>query len=160
MANQILIDSLRLNISILRDFIAAIPDGELRRRRHADYWTIHEHLNHLVITQLMLCRRIELFIKEDRPVIVPFVPDDKPKDESSASKSVRELLDAFAKWREKQLQLLETCPAGVWARTAVHPEYHSYSFEILVRHILLHDSYHMNRIEELWLLKDEFLKNW
>jgi uncharacterized damage-inducible protein DinB len=160
MANQILIDALRLNVQILRDFIATIPDGELRNRRREGFWSIHEHLNHLVITQIMLCRRIELFIKEDRPVIVPFVPDGKPKDESSASKPAGELLDAFAKWREKQLHLLETCADGTWARTALHPEYLSYTFEILVRHILLHDSFHMNRIEELWLLKDQFLKNW
>lgn len=160
MKNQVLIDGLRLNVSILSDFIAAIPEEQLHKRRNEGFWTIHEHLNHLVITQVMLCRRLELFIKEERPVIVPFVPDDKPKGENTAAKAGRELVEGFAKWREKQLQLIETCPAGVWTRTAMHPEYNSYTFEILVRHILLHDSYHMNRIEELWLLKDEFIKNW
>jgi uncharacterized damage-inducible protein DinB len=160
MVEKNLIDALRLNVPVLRGFVAAIPEAELTRRRRPEFWTIHEHLGHLVVTQVMLCRRIELFIKEERPVIVPYVPEDRPKPESSAAKSGRELVEGFARWREKQLGLLESCPPGTWAKTAEHPEYLSYGFEILVRHILLHDCYHMNRIEELWLLKDEFIKNW
>ena len=32
-----------------------------------------------------------------------------------------------------------------------------YNFEIVLNHILFHDYWHMYRIEELWLTKDEYL---
>ena len=47
--------------------------------------------------------------------------------------------------------------AGTWQKTATHPEYAQYSFYILVRHILMHDHWHMYRMEELWLTRDEYL---
>ena len=67
-------------------------------------------------------------------------------------------MEAFARWREKQVRLIEAVPAEVWRKTAVHPQYESYGFEILVRHIALHDGFHLARIEDLWVLKDGSLK--
>ncbi len=43
-------------------------------------------------------------------------------------------------------------------KTAVHPEYERNGFELLVRHIALHDGMHLARIEDLWLLEDGSLK--
>jgi hypothetical protein len=160
MDRSALIEGLRLNVVILRDFIGAIPADKIDERRNEEYWTIREHVSHLAMTQIMLCKRIELLMKEERAVIVPYVPEEKPGERENAPKPIGELLDAFSKWRERQIRLLESCGDAVWSRMAEHPEYRSYSFETLVRHILLHDSYHMNRIEELWLLKDEFIKKW
>jgi hypothetical protein len=160
MDRNALIEGLRLNVVILRDFIEAVPAERIDERRNEEYWTIREHVSHLALTQIMLCKRIELLMKEELAVIVPYVPEDKPGEHEPSGKPIRELLDLFARWREKQVRLIESCGNAVWARSAEHPEYRSYSFETLVRHILLHDSYHMNRVEELWLLKDEFLKPW
>jgi uncharacterized damage-inducible protein DinB len=160
MNRKALIESLRLDTVILRDFIEAIPADRIEERRNDDFWTIREHVSHLALTQIMLCKRIEVLMKEEHAVIVPYVPDEKPHEDEPAKKPIGELLDTFGKWRERQIRLLESCGDAVWARSADHPEYRSYSFEILVRHVLLHDSYHMNRIEELWLLKDERLKKW
>ena len=44
-----------------------------------------------------------------------------------------------------------------WEKTATHPEYEQYSLIILARHILMHDHWHMYRMEELWLTRDEYL---
>ncbi|MDA1119365.1 MAG: hypothetical protein O2887_02525 [Bacteroidetes bacterium] len=46
----------------------------------------------------------------------------------------------------------------LWSKTAVHPEFNKYSHYILLRHAMMHDHFHMYRIEELWLTKDEYLK--
>jgi len=37
------------------------------------------------------------------------------------------------------------------------PEYENYSLFILVRHILMHNHWHMYRMEELWLTRDAYL---
>ena len=44
-----------------------------------------------------------------------------------------------------------------WTRKAKHKEYIEYTPYIMLRHILMHDHFHMYRIEELWLTTDEFL---
>jgi hypothetical protein len=157
MTKETLLTALKVNAEVLSDMVGAIPAVELERVRKPGYWTIMKHLNHLVITQIMLTRRVELFIKEERPSIQPYTPRDN-EDSPQAFKDAKELVEGFAKWREKQIKLIEGCDAKVWKRTALHPEYRDYSFEILVRHIVLHDYFHLNRIEELWLLKDEYLK--
>ena len=66
-------------------------------------------------------------------------------------------LESFKHHREKQLALLEKADASTWQKTATHPEYELYSMYILVRHILMHDHWHMFRMEELWLTRDAYL---
>jgi hypothetical protein len=67
------------------------------------------------------------------------------------------VLQEFEEYRKKQLTLLETADDIIWRRTASHPEYDRYSLYILTRHVLMHDHWHMYRMEELWLTKDAFL---
>jgi hypothetical protein len=65
--------------------------------------------------------------------------------------------EAFNQYREKQVSLLETADDITWQKTGRHPEYTLYSLYILARHILMHDHWHMYRMEELWLTRDEYL---
>jgi hypothetical protein len=149
-----LIDALRLNKDILTSFIERIPQESVVKRRK-DFWTIFEHIEHLTQSQVMLYHRIEAFINETKPVIKSFMPDNKPKMDTS--KSVKHLLDIFAIWRDKQAVLISACKEDIWEKKAKHPEYDVYTFETMIYHILAHDGYHMYRMEELWLLKDEFI---
>ena len=65
--------------------------------------------------------------------------------------------DQFAAYRDKQLSLLEKADDLTWKKVATHPEYESYSLYILARHVLMHDYWHMYRVEELWLTRDAYL---
>jgi len=157
MSRRQLLEGLRLNPVILRDFVAAIPEPALERRRGESFWTIYEHLLHLVETQEVIHGRLELIRDQVRPVITPFVPREQPRPSGGGRPGTNELVGQFARWRERQLQLIEAAPEELWAKPAEHLEYERYGFEILVRHILVHDGLHFARIEDLWLLKDEFL---
>ena len=97
--------------------------------------------------------------KEEKPEIRPYVPDRRSESSRSSNKPIRDVVAVFVKWRERQLELIESCEPELWSKPANHPEYTLYTFEILVRHILLHDGFHMYRIEELWLAKDAYLTN-
>ncbi len=70
---------------------------------------------------------------------------------------VAEALDQFARCRNEQLVLLDGANDVAWQKQATHPEYESYSLYILTRHTLMHDYWHMYRIEELWLTRDKYL---
>ena len=71
--------------------------------------------------------------------------------------SMASALDQFGRYRDKQLQLLKSAGDVMWERTATHPEYEAYSLYILTRHVLMHDYWHMYRMEELWLTRDAYL---
>ncbi len=151
MDHKTLIDALELGPRLLAELVSAIPEPALNRKRGEGYWTIFEHLLHLVETQEVLMARLEMFRDQPNPVITPYTPT---RVAGKGTPTAAGLVEAFARWREKQVRLIRGVSDDVWRRTAVHPEYESYGFELLVRHIALHDGFHLARIEDLWLLKD------
>jgi hypothetical protein len=156
MAKRDLIVGLDNNKAILRQFVSSMKDEEIRRRIK-DYWTIYEHLDHLVVCQKMLLGRIEQFIAEESPVMRPYVPEDKP-EVADEKRGTIELVEAFCELRDRQIALIRRADKRVWQKEGAHEEYSRYSFEILVRHTLLHDSFHMLRMEELWIEKEQYIK--
>jgi uncharacterized damage-inducible protein DinB len=145
---------LELNKSVLRQFFGVMTPTEIQRRIR-DYWTISEHLSHLAETQEVMLARIGLILKEDAPKIVPFTPDDAALQKQKPDTA--ELLDRFCRLRDKQLNLIKRAKPADWAKSVTHPEYTKYSLEILLRHTMVHDHFHMFRIEQLWIMKEEFL---
>ena len=153
-----LLAGLRRTPKIFNEFVKTIPESRLNLRRGEGFWTIAEHVSHLAEVQPMLLMRFQRFMQEEHPQFVPFIPT-KDGDEPAvpASLSMTEALLQFEESRTKQLVLLENAAPGMWQRFATHPEYDQYSLYILARHVLMHDYWHMYRIEELWLTKDSYL---
>jgi hypothetical protein len=153
-----LLEGLERSAGILSAFVRTIPADALHRRRNADCWTPAEHVSHLAQVQPMLLERLQRFRDEDHPVFVPYIPGEG--EEESDTPEVMPMdaaLDQFDLFRGRQVALLNGVSADVWEKTGTHPEYAIYSFYILVRHILMHDHWHMYRMEELWLTRDEYL---
>ena len=155
--HQALINGLKLGPPILEDFVLGIPEQRLHRKRGEGFWSLYEHVEHLALTQLMLYKRLELFVKEDHPEFMPYFPEDKEDKQEKKTKPIIDILSTYRRWRDKQIQLIESGDDALWEKTAIHPEYEQYGFKILVRHILLHDSFHLYRMEELWLTRDDYL---
>ncbi len=153
-----LLDGLRRSINILSAFVTAVPENKLNRRRGANFWTVAEHANHLALVQPMLLERLQRFLAEDRPEFVPYVPGDAEEEDRPPEMEMKAALAEFARCRQQQLALLEKADDAAWQKTAIHPEYDLYTLYILTRHILMHDHWHMYRMEQLWLTKDEFLE--
>jgi uncharacterized damage-inducible protein DinB len=153
-----LLEGLSRTHAILSEFAKTIPEARLDVRRGQGCWTIAEHVSHLAEVQPMLLDRFQRFINEDRPEFVPYVPgDDEDAPNTPARMNMTVALEQFARYRNEQLTLLGSADDSTWQKTAIHPEYEIYSFYILVRHTLMHDYWHMYRIEELWLTRDAYL---
>ena len=150
-----LLKVLELNKTVLRQLISVMTEAEIQRRIK-DYWTVYEHLAHLVEAQEVAVRRIGRFLHEEAPAIVPFSPDKAPETASKPA-SAESLLEVFCQHRDTQLTLLRKAKTADWKKTGSHPEYTRYTLEILVRHTMLHDHFHMFRMEQLWIMKEEFL---
>jgi len=152
-----LLDGLGRSGRILAEFVKTIPADKLNLCRGEGFWTIAEHVSHLAQVQPMLLERLQKFMDEDQPEFVPYIPGDSQAEERPPQMELNEALEAFAHQRGRQIAVLEKADAAVWQKSAVHPEYEHYSLYILVRHILMHDYWHMYRMEELWLTRDAHL---
>ncbi len=151
-------EGLSLSPKILRELVEAIPGPELIAVRRPGFWSIQDHVIHLADSQAKLYARLVRFRDEEHPEFMPNLPDPSappsPKPEIADAASA---LTEFAARREKMLARIEAYPLAVWRKTGAHPEYTLYTAFGLLRHILMHDHWHMYRIEELWLTRDEFL---
>jgi uncharacterized damage-inducible protein DinB len=152
-----LLDGLRRSGNILSEFVKTIPAAKMNLRRGDGFWTIAEHVSHLAQVQPMLLERLQRFMNEDRPEFVPYIPGDGQAEAQPPHMELNAALEAFAIHRQKQLTLLQKANQTDWQKTGSHPEYELYSLYILVRHILMHDHWHMYRMEELWLTRDAYL---
>jgi len=153
-----LIAGLQQAPGILEAFVASVAEDKLHRRRGTGFWTVAEHVSHLAQVQPMLLERLARFGNEAFPVFVPFIPGaDSPAEATVATMDMAAALAQFARLRQSQVALIAGADDAIWAKQASHPEYDAYSFHILVRHILMHDHWHMYRMEELWLTKDAYL---
>ena len=152
-----LLDGLGRSGHILSQFVNTIPADKMNLRRGEGFWTIAEHLSHLAQVQPMLLERLQRFMGEDRPEFVPYVPGSDEAEARPPHMEQKAALESFAHHREKQLALLKKADQADWQKIAIHPGFELYSLYILVRHILMHDHWHMYRMEELWLTRDAYL---
>lgn len=60
-------------------------------------------------------------------------------------------LDQFKIQRRNTLELIGRIPNFKLEQSIVHPEYNSFNGMIMIRHMLMHDFFHMYRIEDRWL---------
>ncbi len=153
-----LLESLKRSPNILSRFVRSIPENKLDLRRGEGFWTVAEHCSHLAQVQPMLIKRIERFMTEDKPEFVPYNPGGSTEEPDTPPRmSIESAIDQFTRDRAGQLLLLERADENTWKKQAIHPEYEEYSLYILARHVLMHDHWHMYRMEELWLTRDAYL---
>jgi uncharacterized damage-inducible protein DinB len=153
-----LLDGLQRSPRVLAAFVAAIPEDRRNLRRGEGFWTIAEHVSHLAQVQPMLMERLQRLRDEAHPVFVPYIPgEDETEPDTPEVMAMKDALGQFDRFRSGQVALLTQADEDAWRKTGAHPEYEQYSLYILARHILMHDHWHMYRMEELWLTRDAYL---
>ena len=152
-----LLSSLEDAIIILAAFVQSIPEDKLHLQRGEGFWTVAQHVDHLAHVQPMLRERIEIFLREAHPKFVPYFPEEDETATLPPRPDVGMALKSFGHSRRVQIDLFNQAQHSDWAKLADHPEYEQYSLHILARHILMHDHWHMYRMEELWLTREEYL---
>lgn len=151
-----LIQTLKDTPKIISNYISMIPEKDLDSKRGDNFWTIKEHLVHLDFVQDILFERILKFKNEDYPQIIPYFPKDE-KNLLNKFNSINDILNSYQNKRDKQVVLINGLKKSDFDKEGTHDEYKKYNLEIILNHILFHDYWHMYRIEELWLTKDQYL---
>ena len=152
-----LINQLAVMPDLLEDLVASIPPEVIEFRRIPSRWSIHENVCHLAETQDMIYDRLVTFKNADYPFFEPFLPGETNSEEHLKDMNLIKCLRHFRKVRARQIELAKTFKPEDWYKKASHPQYKQYDTKILLRHILMHDHFHMYRVEELWLTHERFL---
>lgn len=148
------IEALERAPRIVVPLVREVPAALLKRRPKSGKWSVHEHACHLAVVHGLFFQRLEHILASPAPVITPYDPGTRDRDDALLQLDLDESLDAFARDRARLVQRLRALPPPDWQRTAVHGEYSHYSVFIMFRHVALHDFLHAYRIEELLLNRD------
>ncbi|MEJ2663973.1 MAG: hypothetical protein P8107_08005 [Spirochaetia bacterium] len=70
--------------------------------------------------------------------------------------SLKQAFSVYFDLRTKQIALAQSLTPAELSRQARHPEYEEYSIVVLLHHMVFHEYWHMYRVEELWLTRDEY----
>lgn len=151
-----IISGLEQSPVILRALVESIPSNLLKKERIPGKWSIHENACHLSRAEVMINNRFRKFVEVENPEFQPYLPGSTVK-ENLLALDLKSELSHFEALRKETTDLLKMFDNSIWRRKASHPQYADYDPRILARHTLMHDHFHMYRIEELWLTKDEFL---
>ena len=146
------INELKASIEVLRDLVESVPEERIYFKKSQEIWSVQEHINHLALVQTALLKRIENAIESKNPKVIPYIPDYN-KEKKLNTKTVNELLITIEEYRKRQIELINNANETRLDKKIDHPEYIKYDFKILLRHIIIHDYFHMYRIEELAFLK-------
>ncbi len=152
-----LLQSLENSPLIIRDYVSQIPESDLDIKRGPDCWTLREHIVHLEYVQDIMYQRIETIKNEEKPVIRPYFPEQDRLD-TSKTPDIDITLQSFIDKRNRQITLIHSLSEKDWLKEARHDEYRRYTIPLFLHHILWHDQWHMYRLEELWLTRDEFFR--
>lgn len=153
----LLIEQLESGPDCLRDLLGDIPNEMLKKQRRKGKWSMHEHFCHIVQADDMILDRFERFQNEEYPVFEPYLPDIGTNKVNLLELHIEAEMNRFFILRKKMIKLLKGFDPLTWQKSASHPEYIRYNPYILLRHTLMHQYFHMYRIEELWLTHDDFL---
>jgi uncharacterized damage-inducible protein DinB len=147
------VDALERAPSIVVPLVREVPERVRKRRPSPGKWSAHEHACHLAAVQPMFLERLELMLREDRPLIRAYLPEREHSPDALLAVDLDEALGRFQSQRAELVARLRTLRPGDWERTAEHEEYSHYSLFILFRHVVMHDMLHAYRIEECLLRK-------
>lgn len=152
------LDILAAAPALLEDLLNQIPVEMHKQRRIPGKWSIHEHAVHLEEAQKMIIERFKRFQQEENPVFEPYLPGTTVSDDYLIDLDLATSLADFRKNRQEMIDLLRTFTTEQWTNEGTHPEYRHISALLWIRHVMMHDHFHMYRIEELWLTTDSYLR--
>ncbi|CAG1016487.1 hypothetical protein ANAEL_05645 [Anaerolineales bacterium] len=133
--------------------VAALIEGlseEALTRQPADGgWAIRNIVSHLRDAQGVIAFRVDLFLKEENPVLESKAVFAWARDENARPPSVREIFDAYQTSRQQMIAKLESIPFTDWWRTGRHEEFGVVSIKQQVSYFAAHELTHLPQIARL-----------
>lgn len=112
-------------------------------------WAIRNIVSHLRDAQGVIAFRVDLFLKEENPVLESKAVFTWARNENERPPSTREIFDAYHTSRQEMIAKLEAIPLAAWWRTGRHEEFGVVSIKQQVSYFASHELTHLPQIERL-----------
>ena len=112
-------------------------------------WAIRNVISHLRDAQGVLTFRIDLFLKEETPVLESKAVFAWARNENERPSAPREIFETYLSSRRDVIAKLEALPLAAWWRTGRHEEFGVVSIKQQVSYFASHELTHLPQIERL-----------
>jgi hypothetical protein len=129
--------------------LEGLPEQAMSQEPPDGGWAIRNVITHLRDAQGVLDYRLELFSKEENPVLQAKAVWSWAKIEEERPPSTLEIFDEYKATRGKILVRLEGLPLVDWWRTGQHEEFGVVSIKQQVSYFASHEITHLPQIERL-----------
>lgn len=112
-------------------------------------WAIRNAVSHLRDAQDVIAYRVDLFLREENPVLEMKAVWTWARDENQRSPFTREIFEEYRSSRQGMIDKLESIPFADWWRTGRHEEFGVVSIKQQVSYFASHEITHLPQIERL-----------
>ena len=136
---------------LLKELIIEIDPELYKEEIIRGKWSIHENATHVAVgDKYGIQKRLEDFNQIEHPTFEPLSGDNFPK-KFFIELDLFETLEEFFKIRQSTIDLAHALNKDNWHKEANHPEYKRYTPYFMLRHLLMHDHWHLYKIEDMGL---------
>lgn len=133
--------------------VATLLDGlseqTMTREPHNGGWAIRNIITHMRDAQDVLEYRLELFTKEEHPILEAKAVWSWAKNDEEQPPSTMDIFAEYKATRNKILARLENLPLADWWRTGTHEEFGEVSIKQQVSYFASHEITHLPQIQSL-----------
>jgi hypothetical protein len=133
----------------VENLIAGLADEALNQTPPDGGWAIRNIVSHLRDAQGVISFRIDLFLKEENPVLESKAVFAWARNENERPPSTREIFKTYQSSRQEMIAKLESIPFADWQRTGRHEEFGVVSIKQQVSYFASHELTHLPQIERL-----------
>jgi hypothetical protein len=143
-----LIDALVEYPAKLHELIAGAEDDDLVRAGPEGSWGVVEVLCHLRDWERIYVQRVQRMSEEDDPTFEAVDDSLWPIDRDYHAQNPREVLEDFAEYRAKLVDLLEELSVADWVREGHVPRQGRVTIGWYADHVAAHDLEHLQQIRQ------------
>jgi hypothetical protein len=126
-----------------------LPEDVLSRQPEDGGWAIRHIVSHLRDAQGVLSFRVDLFLKEEHPVLESKAVFAWATNEEERPPATLEIFETYKASREDTLLKLESIPLADWWRVGQHQEFGPVTLRQQVSYFAAHEMTHLPQIERL-----------
>lgn len=143
------LERLRQTPLVVEKLIDGLSDDAMNRIPPDGGWAIRNALSHLRDAQGVLDFRVDLFLKEEHPILESKAVFAWAKNEAGRPPSAHDIFETYRSSRIKTLRKLESLPLSGWWRAGEHEEFGTVTLRQQVSYFAAHESTHLSQIQAL-----------
>ncbi len=151
------IERLRQTPLEVEKLLEGLSDSEMKQQPKEGGWAIRNILSHLRDAQGVLSFRLDLFLKEEHPILESKAVFTWATKEDDRPPSALEIFETYKTSRKETISKLENLPLADWWHTGQHEEFGTMTLRQQVSYFASHEITHLPQIGSLrhQLLKSE-----